>query len=492
MAIDLETKYPGRTTGASADYPYGAYKNESTPGANDGTPLEVSWANDQEGYKQKILVEANVEPNNEVDTVQKCQGFSALQLITANGTKIPEATLENLCAGMNGMAWHDPAAAPNHTDASLPIIDSCLAWGFGTERPRLLIITSNVVKPVGGPWDYHSSPSIGSEISFIFPYTAEYILSVCSDYNYIYVAWIRDSDNYLMISKYAANTFTGNAIWTVSPGISYSDSADIYYIKLINANSEYLAISLPYFDIGGNNAHGVGIIRKSNGTVTLGHGNNTDYTTTDAQAQYGKIVSDSSHVFWLGKETSDPDNIYLVSAKITSPTMSNYSLQTVMPNLDPDTERQEYFHGLLNIGGSTSGVVIALSADGLISVFSKQDDDIKGTARIAEFTPQSDSSGYDVMIGSDGINAWFYLFEDDPNSSNASNVLYKLPLSTFNRMGRRTTPDGYRYVYPAPQRIYFTDVDDDFKAGNMIFDGRDMWAVTRAGEIFRIVNPGLR
>ena len=43
MALDLPTKYPGRANAGDADYPQGSFKNESTEGADDGTPLEVDW-----------------------------------------------------------------------------------------------------------------------------------------------------------------------------------------------------------------------------------------------------------------------------------------------------------------------------------------------------------------------------------------------------------------------------------------------------------------
>jgi hypothetical protein len=77
MALDLESDVPN-TNPASADYPFGSFKDSTSPGAFNGTPAIAKWANDFWGFFQKLLSNANVLPNNMPDTVQLSQYFNSL------------------------------------------------------------------------------------------------------------------------------------------------------------------------------------------------------------------------------------------------------------------------------------------------------------------------------------------------------------------------------------------------------------------------------
>jgi hypothetical protein len=68
MALNLETEYPGRSTPADADYPYGSGKNKVSP-VDLGTPVEKSWLNDIYGFLQALLVGAGITPSGVPDTV---------------------------------------------------------------------------------------------------------------------------------------------------------------------------------------------------------------------------------------------------------------------------------------------------------------------------------------------------------------------------------------------------------------------------------------
>lgn len=491
MALDLETKYPGRTTGASADYPFGSFKNESTEGAEDGTPVEKDWANDREGAKQKRLSAANLIPNNEVDTVQKCQDFSAQQLLTANGTRIAQATPEDLCSGMPGMEWHNPTASPNFVNVGYLVLDSCLAWDLDVERPRILVIDEwDSIKPITGMWEYNSSPSVGGAITFNFPSTPDYIVSICSDKYYIYLAWIRDSDDNLMISKYVAHPFTANPVWTRDTELSFTSANDRDYIKLIVANASYLAVSLPTWadPITGP---AVGILNKVSGSLVIGRGSMTGYSINDGTAKYGKIVSDGVHVFWMSSNQLSTASIFLESAKILSPTTSDYLSQTIASDLDEVDDQAKYFRGLLNVGG-TNGTVAFLNQAGEINIFSKADDDHGGCVKLWSFYDYYDTPEYDVMLGSDGLNAWMFLYKHFPQTSGARLELYKIPLSALGRGMLLDSPVIQRDIYPLPQSVEYSEVQGDYKAGQMIFDGRDMWLVHKSGGVHRVANPGLR
>lgn len=51
-----------------ATYPYGRAKNESSPGALDGSPFEKAWLNDLWGFYQRILSKAGIAPSASPET----------------------------------------------------------------------------------------------------------------------------------------------------------------------------------------------------------------------------------------------------------------------------------------------------------------------------------------------------------------------------------------------------------------------------------------
>lgn len=82
MTIKLYEKYAPRATAGNASYPFGSIKNESLPGANDGTPLEQAWGNDIEGFKQAALAASGIVPDGMPDTAQQSQIWQAIQMGT--------------------------------------------------------------------------------------------------------------------------------------------------------------------------------------------------------------------------------------------------------------------------------------------------------------------------------------------------------------------------------------------------------------------------
>jgi len=80
MALELDNEYLDVIAG-DANYPQGSFKNETTPGALDGTPFEKAWANDIQGILQKILDVSGITPSGNPDTVPVSQYFEGLQEI---------------------------------------------------------------------------------------------------------------------------------------------------------------------------------------------------------------------------------------------------------------------------------------------------------------------------------------------------------------------------------------------------------------------------
>lgn len=496
MTLKLSTTYPGRASAPDADYPYSSFRNETVQGADDGTPLEIAWAKDVNGFEQSLLSEAKLTPNDEPDTVPVCQKMTAMKLLFGSTNRPPNASIQDLCAGFPGVQWHDPAASPNYAylgASGAEVVDSCLAWSWTDDKPCVLYITdSGDVRSLLGQWDYDMAPALGGTLGLTYPATPSHVLSVANDGTSTYVAWRRDSDGNIMVSKYAMNPFSVTPVWTTDLGEVYPATADLLnYFKLIIAGDYHIALSMSDLVLS-ISAHGVAIINKSNGGFLLGQGNNTSYNTADDKAQFGKIVSDGTHVYWIGKSGTTSVTFYLASAKISAPTTSDYSLAVLATGIVAASEREKYFTGLLNVGGSEGAVVVS-NPSGQVNVFSKLADAAGGCVEIQNFLQwDPNPDGYDIMIGSDGFNAFFFLYaryipgaaqDDEPAVR-----VYSVPLSTFGRQRRLSSLYVWGEIHPMATSINWGGLESENKIGNMVFDGRDMWIVTRPGHVFRLTN----
>lgn len=81
MTIKVYDRYAPRANPADANYTHGSFKNESVPGADDGTPLEVAQANDTLGASDAILLEGNIIASGLPDTRVDSQLLQSLHNI---------------------------------------------------------------------------------------------------------------------------------------------------------------------------------------------------------------------------------------------------------------------------------------------------------------------------------------------------------------------------------------------------------------------------
>lgn len=86
--INLESEFSPRVNPADANYPFGSIKDNTSPGANDGTPLAAVWGNDWEGFAQAAMTEAGIAPSGLPDTAQDSQLLDAVKAVT-NGALRP-------------------------------------------------------------------------------------------------------------------------------------------------------------------------------------------------------------------------------------------------------------------------------------------------------------------------------------------------------------------------------------------------------------------
>lgn len=61
--INLQEQFSPRVNPGDANYPFGSIKDNTSPGANDGTPLSAVWGNDWEGFAQAAMTEAGITPS---------------------------------------------------------------------------------------------------------------------------------------------------------------------------------------------------------------------------------------------------------------------------------------------------------------------------------------------------------------------------------------------------------------------------------------------
>ena len=83
--INLESEFSPRVNPADANYPFGSIKDNTSPGANDGTPLAAVWGNNWEGFAQAAMTEAGITPSGLPDTAQNSQLLDAVKAVTSKG-----------------------------------------------------------------------------------------------------------------------------------------------------------------------------------------------------------------------------------------------------------------------------------------------------------------------------------------------------------------------------------------------------------------------
>lgn len=78
MAIKIYEQFAPFANPADGDYPYGSIKNDSIPGAEDGTPLDAEWGNDYAGFDAELFAQAGVVPSGVPDKKDASQRVDAL------------------------------------------------------------------------------------------------------------------------------------------------------------------------------------------------------------------------------------------------------------------------------------------------------------------------------------------------------------------------------------------------------------------------------
>lgn len=84
MAIKIYEQFAPFANPADGDYPHGSFKNDSIPGAEDGTPLDAVWANDYAGTDAELFAQAGIVPNGQPDKLGASQRVDAMRAMFSN------------------------------------------------------------------------------------------------------------------------------------------------------------------------------------------------------------------------------------------------------------------------------------------------------------------------------------------------------------------------------------------------------------------------
>lgn len=95
MAIKIYEQFAPFANPADGDYPQGSFKNDSIPGAEDGTPLDAVWANDYAGTDAELFAQAGIVPSGQPDKLGASQRVDAIKHISGVVCK----SLQDMIAG---------------------------------------------------------------------------------------------------------------------------------------------------------------------------------------------------------------------------------------------------------------------------------------------------------------------------------------------------------------------------------------------------------
>lgn len=480
MAITLSNVYGSDATTPNAEYPGGTFKNDT--GHNDGTPLEHTWAKDKDGFFQAITKNVGLPISNAPDTSIVSQYQQALDYRYIHSTPNPRNTILDICGEKyyDTHDWVQPDAFPNITTTTGTIWDSCVGVDYDTNLPCIfLIVDGTTIRKITGPWVYDASPQIGSSLSLDFGETPATINAICCDGARLYVLWRSVSTGY-HVSSFSLNTW--NRYLHVALGVDFDSLPQ--YSKIILASNTHLAVSLD--NVSGS--PGVAIVNKSTGVFYLGNGTGTP-SGDPPFSGCGRMTTDGDHVFWIHIEDGGaPYTPFLCSAKISDPTTSDYSLKEGYGALT----LKDISTGVYNYG-SESGSVVLASASGKFYTFSKTDDDLTASVQISNIDPYEVGTSYRTVIGCDGMNLWTVVHQKYKAKNTDRMDFAKLPIIIFSRAHRSSNLTSYDdfNAHFVMTRLEGKDVST-YEPGRLLFDGRDMWFISRTGFVSRICNPGIR
>jgi len=329
------------------------------------------------------------------------------------------------------------------------------------------------------------------------------IVSMCTDGISLYVVFIDSnaSPDVYRVQAWDLATWNIKAGWpatgTALPG-SGNGPQLLYYkqAKIINADSNNLAISQGWINITTAGAPAIQIVSKATGALTVGGAGDAP-TGVGMQAVEG-ICSDGQYIFFVVNDTTTT-NSYLCSCQIAAPTVGSGGLSYPLAL----TTRGARLCSLGSTGLFTS-TIYSLSGDSveLLRTHSPAEADLDriirgqtvrpGPAYISGEITHYDNSCWGMTF--DGINLWMLTNVDLPGGTGNQFALLKVDVSRLSQVTIanpewRQLPDIVSVFLITPHdRTINLDPHLD-----LVFDGRDLWvnvepddSQPESGNIYRL------
>ena len=99
--LATDSELTGRVTAADADNPYGSIKNETAPGANDGTQLIKRRSDNIFGFLYAAMVAASIVPDGDVETATSSQVLTALHTLYRGSVAVNLNNMQKIAAALN-------------------------------------------------------------------------------------------------------------------------------------------------------------------------------------------------------------------------------------------------------------------------------------------------------------------------------------------------------------------------------------------------------
>jgi hypothetical protein len=101
MAINPSVSYPTKTAAPTADYPYGAARNVTTPGDLTGYPLDEAWVNDWLGFQAAAIDALGETPSGSSDTAVASQVWDSINKLVPPGAIVMGGNLSGAPTGFD-------------------------------------------------------------------------------------------------------------------------------------------------------------------------------------------------------------------------------------------------------------------------------------------------------------------------------------------------------------------------------------------------------
>jgi hypothetical protein len=462
MSKGIYNTYGSRAVSPSTNYPEGIFKDETSPGMENGTPLQRDWAINIEAMFQRIRAEGHVTNSENLETSPVCQTWHGL--IRRLGNAPPQATPEEICAELPETDWSDPAATPNYLDTGYTIVDSCIGYNHNSSKHYLWVLcvdgaSNYTIRTVSGWGDYSASPTLSGAITFNWAVTPDEIFAICSDGYYLYVAWNQTAGQ-VYISKFLQTGFTGDIVYTWGTGVVPDN---LFKVSMCTASSTRLGFAI-------DNVSGIyiGSLIKSSSTIS------SDYFSGYHSDGYGfKLVSDGTNMYCIGRDESGAPTYayYILQAQITDPTTQD--THHVVTNLN----KSLYPVAIQRV----KGMIVVTNIIG--TVYALFGGSVQILFEALPFSEYYDSYQYSLAMGTDGRSIYAMVVEDDSAGSAGYYSVFKLPIHQFLSAALDSplvATDNTRIrIEQTPAAVILT-------RSSLLYDGLDMWLVQSSGEIYRI------